>query len=121
MQEKRVCPRLATENGIAVRVITEGVESPTSTESAFLRLTNNISKSGLQFNHSTPLAENTTLCIHLALDMPRKFVTHIGEVRWNNVPDNDTPCAIGVEFTKTEFGDMEAWEEYVEARLDQIA
>lgn len=116
--ERRQTPRLAEEDGIAVRICTAEADEQSAQMVTVLRLTQDVSERGLRFAHGDPLPAGTALKIHLALEMPRKIVTHRGEVRWSKRLGPDKPFSVGVAFKDTSRSDMQVWSNYVESRID---
>jgi len=114
--ERRRHPRIPEENGIAVRVLSEDAHDG-QTGNTYLRLTHDISSGGLRFSNADMIPENTLVQIHLALDMPRKIVTHLGKVRWARQANPEEPAAIGIEFTDTTAIDQQLWNQYLDSRL----
>ena len=119
MREKRKTPRVSEENGIAVRAVPEGTDD--SSSPTFLRLTKDISETGLRFSNADGIAEDTDIQIHLALDLPRKIVTRLGKVRWARQLAPDEPYSVGVEFTDSSPVDMGLWTHYIETRMSSAS
>jgi len=114
--EKRKFPRIPEENGIAVKIMSDGDEAAAGGQETFLCLTHDISRSGLRFNNKEALDVDTGLRIHLALNVPRKIVTHVGKVRWAKQLSTDEPYSVGVEFTDSSSLNTQIWAHYLDTR-----
>ena len=118
MSEKRKHVRIREESGIAVKILMRNEEERSDKGGTFLRLTKDISRGGLRFSNATKLEVDTTLQIHLVLDLPRKIVTHIGTVRWTEQLEDNGAFSIGVEFTETSDLDNQIWQHYIDTKED---
>jgi hypothetical protein len=117
MIERRKCPRVEDDLGVAINLVPEEGPMETSRGNTIFHLTKDISRGGIRFQNDRPLALNALLKIHVALKLPLKTITHFGRVRWVKSMDRSQNYDIGVEFTESPPTDQQLWAHYVDQRL----
>jgi c-di-GMP-binding flagellar brake protein YcgR len=111
MQEKRKAPRLKEFNEITIKVISEGVETPS--EKISYNYSEDISATGAKIRGNILLPVDTLLRIDFKLTDLEKQITALGKIKWIKVIIEDKYYEAGVEFVDTPGEAIKKLEEYV--------